>query len=192
MVPISTLINMHRPKAKKWKQAVPRIRRSVLRTRAGPFQQIDCATAQTRSAFFQPTWSAMLSTPISQTQPGRSSFMRIKLRGILRCATVSTFQTTPIAGCKQEMRSWSVTVVVCILCLVWRYRLRLCWSAYRRGGLFFFFPPPRVKCRHLVGEKCKAFCILKHGPEVTNTGSTDRLRGQVKGLGSEEHQSDCW
>lgn len=28
--------------------------------------------------------------------------MRIKLRGILRCATVSTFQTTPIAGCKQK------------------------------------------------------------------------------------------
>lgn len=44
----------------------------------------------------------MLSTPISQTQPGRSSFMRIKLGGILRCATVSTFQTAPIAGCKQK------------------------------------------------------------------------------------------
>ena len=28
--------------------------------------------------------------------------MRMKLRGILRCATVSTFQTTPIAGCKQK------------------------------------------------------------------------------------------
>ncbi|TMS17008.1 hypothetical protein E3U43_014301 [Larimichthys crocea] len=28
------------------------------------------------------TWSAMLRTPISQTQPGRSSFMRIKLRAV--------------------------------------------------------------------------------------------------------------
>lgn len=28
--------------------------------------------------------------------------MRMKLRGILRCATVSTFQTTPIVGCKQK------------------------------------------------------------------------------------------
>lgn len=28
--------------------------------------------------------------------------MRIKLRGILRCATVSTFQTTPIAARKQK------------------------------------------------------------------------------------------
>lgn len=74
----------------------------MLRTRTGLPQQIDCATAQTRSALFQPTWSAMLSTPISQTQPGRSSFMRKKLRGILRCATVSTFQTTPIAGRKQK------------------------------------------------------------------------------------------
>lgn len=53
------------------------------------FQQIDCDTAKggkkTRSILFHPTWSAMLSTPISQTQPGRSSFMRNKLRGIL-CA----------------------------------------------------------------------------------------------------------
>lgn len=28
--------------------------------------------------------------------------MRDKLGGILRCATVSTFQTTPIAGCKEK------------------------------------------------------------------------------------------
>lgn len=51
---------------------------------------------------FVVTWSAMLCTPISQTQPGRSSFMRIKLGGILRCATVSTFQTTPIVSYKQK------------------------------------------------------------------------------------------
>lgn len=74
---------------------------TTLRMGTHIFQQIDCTTARTPSAL-QPTWSAMLSTPISQTQPGRSSFMRIKLRGILRCATGSTFQTTPIAGCKEK------------------------------------------------------------------------------------------
>lgn len=76
--------------------------RNMLRTRMALSQQIDCATARTRSALFHPTWSVMLSTPISQTQPGRSSFMREKLGGILRCATVSTFQTTPIAGWKEK------------------------------------------------------------------------------------------
>lgn len=78
------------------------ILRNMLRTRAALSQQIDCATARTRSVLFHPTWSVMLSTPISQTQPGRSSFMRDKLGGILRCATVSTFQTTPIAGWKEK------------------------------------------------------------------------------------------
>lgn len=106
----------------------------MLRTRAALSQQIDCAIAPRRSALFPPTWSVMLSTPISQTQPGRSSFMREKLGGILRCATVSTVSDYTHSWLQREMRSRSVTVVVCILCLRWRSWLRRQGSAYRRGG----------------------------------------------------------
>lgn len=87
---------------------------------SGPTQQIDGATAaQTERFSFGVTWSAMLSTPISQTQPGRSSFIRIQLRGELRRAAVSASQTTPITKkAKRGMRSLPITVVVYFQCLL--------------------------------------------------------------------------
>lgn len=107
----------------------------MLRTRAGISQQIDCATAAARSA----PLSAYLVCNVEYSHLPNSARTELlhedetsRYFAVRYCIHFSDYTHSWL---QTEMRSWSVTVVVCLLCLVWRYRLRLCWSAYRRGGL---------------------------------------------------------
>lgn len=122
----------------------------MLRTRAGISQQIDCATAAARSA----PLSAYLVCNVEYSHLPNSARTELlhedetsRYFAVRYCIHFSDYTHSWL---QTEMRSWSVTVVVCLLCLVWRYRLRLCWSAYRRGGLLS--PPLGGKWRHLVEE----------------------------------------
>ena len=111
---------------------------NMLRTRAGISQQIDCATAAAAAAR-SASVSAYLVCNVEYSHLPNSARTELlhedetsRYFAVRYCIHFSDYTHSWL---QTEMRSWSVTVVVCVLCLVWRYRLRLCWSAYRRGGL---------------------------------------------------------
>lgn len=133
-------------------QLAPQIRRSMLRTRykAFPANRLRHSTNTER---FLPAYLVCNVEYSHLPNSARTELLHEdKTSRYIAVRYCIHFSDYTHSWLQTEMRSWSVTVVVCIQCLVWRYRLRLCWSAYRRGGLF---SSARLKRRHLVEENGK-------------------------------------
>ena len=120
--------------ATRKQEAARRIRRRVLRTRAAPSQQIDCATAQTRGACFLPGLRCW-GLPSPKLSPDGAPSWGLNYEVNCGKLLAPPFRRQPSLEANTSAGSVCHCCCLRIQRLSSRSRLRLWWrSAYRRGG----------------------------------------------------------